>query len=130
MPNCYILVNKYNPEKILSKRFCGIAKSTTVSRLLGKSVGGEFTLGKREREILISQSLYLVKDGIYGLTMGKVPKAFARMAEKTLQIKEVYILGFALEDKLFGNAVVAIKTGQQLREETRRFFIRPVALQR
>jgi len=134
MPNCYILVNKYNPEKDIVKTvFTEFgSKSATVSRLLGKSVGGEFILGKREREILISQSLYLVKDGIYGLTMGKVPKAFARMAEKTLQIKEVYILGFALEDKLFGNAVVAIKTGQQLREETMKAFLyqASVALQK
>jgi PAS domain S-box-containing protein len=62
-----------------------------------------------EIEVFSSGKFELLKDGISALTARKIPKTVCKVAEKLLNIKTVYTMGFVSQEKYFGGLIILAK---------------------
>lgn len=59
-------------------------------------------LESQHREGFISRKLYYLEDGLYGLSVGAIPRAACRAIEKLVGISQIYAISFYMENNYFG----------------------------
>jgi len=108
----------------LSKEQFRIARSQLGNRILGMS----FPTYKNEK-LLKSGKLVHLKDGLYDISSGKIPKAVCSSIEKLTGIKALYTLGFTREEVLFGNVLIfETDENRSLNSSLIEAFIRQVSI--
>jgi PAS domain S-box-containing protein len=81
------------------------------------------------RNALISGELSRVPGGLYELTFGQIPKSICHVLEKFLNAGEMYVSGFTREKELFGNIIIIIPKGVELKNrEFINTFIKQAAI--
>ena len=61
---------------------------------------------EEEKKIFTSHKLEAVPDGIYSLSTRKIPKKISALIENILGVRNVYTIGFALEDVPYGGVII------------------------
>jgi len=135
--NCMVIMNSFDEE---SNTFCvrsvlGIAKHMDrVLKILGRHpVGMSMPINDEAREGLTSGKLEKVPGGFYELSIGSISKPACSAIEKLLGLGDAYAMGFSWKGKLFGSAVVFMRNGVKIwNQSIIETFIRlaSVALQR
>ncbi len=137
-----IIVNDYDPESNLfyTKSVEGLGKSAErILGLLGRNPVGMVTElnDKEAKKALESGRLATGPKGLYGLSLGAVPKSVCYAIEKFLSLDQILAIGFSRKGELLGSAIILTRqsaTGETLwdRREMIETFINQaaVALQR
>jgi PAS domain S-box-containing protein len=81
------------------------------------------------RNALISGELSRVPGGLYELTFGQIPKSICHVLEKFLNAGKMYVSGFTREKELFGNIIIIMPKGVELKNrEFINIFIKQAAI--
>jgi len=118
--NSYIVVSLYDPEVKAIKIRALIGFGKVLNRLF-KIAGEDFTkisilpdeMGK-SAYLYTTGKLEKIPGGMYELIAGKFPKTACRAAEKLLGIKDVYSLGFVLDDEPYGGVTFLLPEGEDI----------------
>ncbi len=109
IPNSIIVVNEFDQEsqKLTCRAIIGSERVTGVFEQYAKqiSIGTSFSPNKETVKILKSGKIDVVQN-LYELVFKSLPKSVCDIAEKSLQMKNIYSMGFVSESQLLGNAVI------------------------
>jgi PAS domain S-box-containing protein len=124
----YVIVNSFNREtnKIQNRAFLFGKYTKNIYKLLGKNVVGmSFTISNEAWESLNSGKIVKVPGGLYELAFGEIPRVICDAAEKLIGMGDIYTMGFTEKGELYGNAVIVMRKGSELRnQDTIELFMR------
>ncbi|MEA3497192.1 MAG: PAS domain-containing sensor histidine kinase [Bacteroidota bacterium] len=69
---------------------------------------------EEQQKAQTSGKIIKIKGGIHEASLKKIPKTISKILEKTLSIGKIYALGFAMNNKPFGNIIIFLKKGNNL----------------
>ncbi len=72
-----------------------------------------FDIGEDVENMMISHEFVEVKDGLYGILFGKVPKEVCRLLTKLLSVNKIYARGIFRDDVLLGSLVFILRKDQK-----------------
>jgi len=117
--NSIIIVNSFDEKSnsIRTESIVDIGKySDKILKILGEHpVGKSFPISDEAKAELTKGRLVKVPGKLQTLSFGEIPKAVCHTIEKLLKIDEIYSIGFAREDKLFGNVAIITRNGIELK---------------
>jgi PAS domain S-box-containing protein len=121
LPHSFVIVSAMTPdqENFRIMEFLGPEKYlNTLQNILGIDLFEmEFPMGVmagEELELYQSGLLTESKDGIYTVTMGKIPRPVCRTIEKLFHINEVHRMGFSWEGQHYGALTIILPSGQSM----------------
>lgn len=65
-------------------------------------------LAAQHREGFLSRKLYRIEDGLYGLSVGAIPKIVCKSIEKLIGVSNNYAISFFLENNFFGGLSIFV----------------------
>jgi len=119
-PGAYVAVSLYDPEidAVRIRSLVGFDKYIhRLSKMTGKDPTQLSFHPDRMKEMVnvyTSGKLEHIKNGLYILMEGKVPKIVCRTAERLLGVENIYSVGFALENKPYGGIIILTPKGQDV----------------
>jgi PAS domain S-box-containing protein len=109
VPNSIIAINEFNPDskKLILRAVLGSERVTGMVEQYAKqiSIGSSFLPNEETIESLKSGKVDQV-ESLHELVFKSLPKSVCDIAEKSMQMKNIYSMGFVSESNLLGNAVI------------------------
>ena len=116
--NALVIMGEYDAlQKHLTVRslHCGTDDRAIMGSILGwDPVGLTFAFAAETKDRLVQGRFTKFDGGIEDLTFGQVPQSLCRQLEREMDIGEIHIMPFALEEELFGVAALLIRSGETL----------------
>jgi len=120
--NPIVVVSSFDPasDSVYLRAVLGIGRQMeSLLHILGRDpCGMSFTIDEEAKRNLIAGELRKVPGGLYELFLGDVPKPVCRALEKLLGLGDMYVMGFTAKGKLFGNTIILMRKGAQLRDRS------------
>ncbi|HEY3272809.1 MAG TPA: PAS domain S-box protein, partial [Methanocella sp.] len=120
-PGAFVAVSLYDREldAIRPRHYAGIDAS--VERVISilhqdprRLSYSAKSMSDADRAASTTGRLEQVTDGLYGLAMGKYPRAALIAVEKLLGIERVYRIGFGLNGLHYGSLIIILRKGQAI----------------
>ena len=132
-PESYIGINSidYNKGLVKTEALFGFgSKLNEVSSLLGHNpVGKSYRFDDVLSDLSKATVERLKSGGIHTLTLGEMPESTSREIEKTLNIEQIYTLGFRVDQKLYATAFFLCPAGIDIQHvETVEAFARQASI--
>lgn len=131
-PDSIILVNSLDHERGLSVNKAIDVGSRRMERIIellrfnpkGKTYKFDDTIYQ-----LLTGSITKAKGGLHELSFNNIPKSLAYVAEKALDIGDIYGIAFIVDQKMYAVAAVLLRKGHELRHpETLETFVRQASV--
>jgi len=120
LPDSYIIVRAMSPDQ-KNIHITEILGPENGSKKLKKIIGIDlfeikFPLEEYSPEQKLYQSgeLTQFKDGIYGLTLGKIPRKVCNILEKKFNIEQIYNIGFSFSDENYGGLAITLPPNKSM----------------
>ncbi|MEW6183015.1 MAG: PAS domain S-box protein [Bacillota bacterium] len=85
-----------------------------IKQNMGNMVGRSWKMKDKARSELVTGKLLKIPGKLHELSFGTIQKELYSSIEQALDVGDIFVLGFAWEGRLFGNAVVIMKEGLEL----------------
>jgi PAS domain S-box-containing protein len=126
-PDCYVMVSLLDPEQqaIRIRAIRGLGRlSGQITKLLGRNPQdvqvnvNEAGLSEDLKKRFTSGRLEQIPGGFFDLTRGSIPEKLCELIEKTLGVKNMYIIGFGLRGESTGGLTFMVKEGGQVQNSS------------
>ncbi|BDZ70992.1 PAS domain S-box-containing protein [Methanobacterium petrolearium] len=124
LPDSYIIVRAIAPDQ-KNIRITEILGHEHGLKKLEKIVGIDLfkikfpleEFNAEEGKSYQSGELTQFEEGIYGLTLGKIPRKVCNILEKKFNIDEMYNIGFSFSDENYGGLAITLPPGKSMEHE-------------
>jgi PAS domain S-box-containing protein len=114
----YIVVNSVDRElrKLQVRCLLGGSKLIDLAvKTLGRDPAGmSFDVHDEAWQGLAGGRLVMVPGGIYELAFRQVPKSVCSVIEKLANLGDIYVMGFAAKNEVYGSAAIILRRGAQM----------------
>ncbi len=122
----YILINSFDKgvtELTVESFFAENTIIDKIQKVLGRSIVGmkvkpkdDITFARQHKD-LCSKEIIQVHGGLYELSAESIPRSVCLAVEKMLNMGSVHLMGFSINNELYGSVSFILQKGEELKNE-------------